>query len=186
MSKKILMLVGDYAEDYETMVPFQALQMIGHQVDAVCPDKTAGDYVMTAIHDFDGAQTYSEKPGHRFTLNADFAAVKAENYDALVIPGGRAPEYLRLYEEVIKLVQAFDAARKPIAAVCHGPQLLISADVIRGRKLTAVKPIVIDLKNAGAEFYDQEVVNDKDQLITSRTPDDLPAFNREALRLLGA
>jgi protease I len=102
------------------MVPFQALQMIGHQVDAVCPDKAAGDYVMTAIHDFDGAQTYSEKPGHRFTLNADFAAVKAEDYDALVIPGGRAPEYLRLNEEVIKLVQAFDAARKPIAAVCHG------------------------------------------------------------------
>ena len=127
MSKKILMLVGDYAEDYETMVPFQALQMIGHQVDAVCPDKTAGDYVMTAIHDFDGAQTYSEKPGHRFTLNADFAAVKAENYDALVIPGGRAPEYLRLNEEVIKLVQAFDDARKPIAAVCHGPQLLAAA-----------------------------------------------------------
>ena len=116
MSKKILMLVGDYAEDYETMVPFQALQMIGHQVDAVCPDKAAGDYVMTAIHDFDGAQTYSEKPGHRFTLNANFAAVKAEDYDALVIPGGRAPEYLRLNEEVIKLVQAFDAARKPIAA----------------------------------------------------------------------
>ena len=186
MSKKILMLVGDYAEDYETMVPFQALQMIGHQVDAVCPDKTAGDYVMTAIHDFDGAQTYSEKPGHRFTLNADFAAVKAENYDALVIPGGRAPEYLRLYEEVIKLVQAFDAARKPIAAVCHGPQLLISADVIRGRKLTAVKPIVVDVKNAGGEFYDQEVVVDNEQLVTSRTPDDLPAFNREALRLLGA
>ena len=186
MSKKILMLVGDYAEDYETMVPFQALQMIGHQVDAVCPDKTAGDYVMTAIHDFDGAQTYSEKPGHRFTLNADFAAVKAENYDALVIPGGRAPEYLRLNEEVIKLVQAFDAARKPIAAVCHGPQLLISADVIRGRKLTAVKPIVVDVKNAGGEFYDQEVVVDNEQLVTSRTPDDLPAFNREALRLLGA
>ena len=110
MSKKILMLVGDYAEDYETMVPFQALQMIGHQVDAVCPDKAAGDYVMTAIHDFDGAQTYSEKPGHRFTLNADFAAVKAEDYDALLIPGGRAPEYLRLNEQVIKLVQAFDAA----------------------------------------------------------------------------
>ncbi len=104
--------------------------MIGHQVDAVCPDKAAGDYVMTAIHDFDGAQTYSEKPGHRFTLNADFAAVKAENYDALVIPGGRAPEYLRLNEEVIKLVQAFDAARKPIAAVCHGPQLLAAAGIL--------------------------------------------------------
>ena len=186
MSKKILMLVGDYAEDYETMVPFQALQMIGHQVDAVCPDKPKGDYIMTAIHDFDGAQTYSEKPGHRFTLNADFSTVKEQDYDALLIPGGRAPEYLRLNEDVLKLVQAFDAARKPIAAVCHGPQLLISAEVVRGRKLTAVKPIVIDLKNAGAEFYDQEVVNDKDQLITSRTPDDLPAFNREALRLLGA
>ncbi len=137
MSKKILMLVGDYAEDYETMVPFQALQMIGHQVDAVCPDKAAGDYVMTAIHDFDGAQTYSEKPGHRFTLNADFAAVKAENYDALVIPGGRAPEYLRLNEEVIKLVQAFDAARKPIAAVCHGPQLLAAAGILQGRTCSA-------------------------------------------------
>ena len=116
MSKKILMLVGDYAEDYETMVPFQALQMIGHQVDAVCPDKTAGDYVMTAIHDFDGAQTYSEKPGHRFTLNADFAAVKAENYDALVIPGGRAPEYLRLYEEVIKLPWPTAAGRRRYSA----------------------------------------------------------------------
>ena len=109
--------------------------MIGHRVDAVCPDKAAGDYVATAIHDFDGAQTYSEKPGHRFTLNADFAAVKAENYDALVIPGGRAPEYLRLNEEVIKLVQAFDAARKPIAAVCHGPQLLAAAGILQGTDL---------------------------------------------------
>lgn len=89
MSKKILMLVGDYAEDYETMVPFQALQMIGHQVDAVCPDKAKGDFIMTAIHDFDGAQTYSEKPGHRFILNADFAEVQEEDYDALLIPGGR-------------------------------------------------------------------------------------------------
>lgn len=120
--KKILMLVGDYAEDYETMVPFQALQMIGHWVDAVCPGKAVGDYIQTAIHDFDGAQTYSEKPGHRFTLNADFAAAKEEHYDALLIPGGRAPEYLRLNPDVIALVQAFDAAKKPIAAVCHGPQ----------------------------------------------------------------
>nr|SAY43218.1 DJ-1/PfpI family protein [Serratia marcescens] len=110
--KKILMLVGDYAEDYETMVPFQALQMIGHWVDAVCPGKTVGDYIQTAIHDFDGAQTYSEKPGHRFTLNADFAAAKEEHYDALLIPGGRAPEYLRLNPDVIALVQAFDAAKK--------------------------------------------------------------------------
>ncbi|EKP24906.1 Pfpi family intracellular protease [Klebsiella michiganensis] len=131
MGKKILMLVGDYAEDYETMVPFQALQMIGHQVAAVCPDKTKGDYIMTAIHDFDGAQTYSEKPGHRFVLNADFTSVKEADYDALLIPGGRAPEYLRLNAEVLKLVQAFDAARKPIAAVCHGPQLLAAARHIK-------------------------------------------------------
>lgn len=154
MSKKILMLVGDYAEDYETMVPFQALQMIGHQVDAVCPDKAAGDYVMTAIHDFDGAQTYSEKPGHRFTLNADFAAVKAENYDALVIPGGRAPEYLRLNEEVIKLVQAFDAARKPIAAVCHGPQLLAAAGILQGRTCSAYPACAPEVRLSGGHYAD--------------------------------
>ena len=154
MSKKILMLVGDYAEDYETMVPFQALQMIGHQVDAVCPDKAAGDYVMTAIHDFDGAQTYSEKPGHRFTLNANFAAVKAEDYDALVIPGGRAPEYLRLNEEVIKLVQAFDAARKPIAAVCHGPQLLAAAGILQGRTCSAYPACAPEVRLSGGHYAD--------------------------------
>lgn len=110
--KKILMLVGDYVEDYETMVPFQALKMLGHRVDAVCPDKREGDYVQTAIHDFDGAQTYSEKPGHRFTLNANFADARAADYDALLIPGGRAPEYLRLNPDVIQLVQDFNAAGK--------------------------------------------------------------------------
>ncbi|WP_441767975.1 DJ-1/PfpI family protein [Klebsiella pneumoniae] len=129
--------------------------MIGHQVDAVCPDKAAGDYVMTAIHDFDGAQTYSEKPGHRFTLNADFAAVKAENYDALVIPGGRAPEYLRLNEEVIKLVQAFDAARKPIAAVCHGPHIAgrrrYSA---AGRTCSAIRLRAREVRLSGGHYAD--------------------------------
>ncbi|MGI0803555.1 DJ-1/PfpI family protein [Pseudomonas aeruginosa] len=136
-AKKILMLVGDYAEDYETMVPFQALQMVGHQVHAVCPDKRAGQSVRTAIHDFEGDQTYSEKPGHNFTLNADFAQARAEDYDALLIPGGRAPEYLRLNEQVLALVRAFDAARKPIAAVCHGAQLLAAAGVLQGRACSA-------------------------------------------------
>ncbi|CAI2412802.1 DJ-1/PfpI family protein [Serratia liquefaciens] len=152
--KKILMLVGDYAEDYETMVPFQALQMIGHQVDAVCPDKAKGDYIMTAIHDFDGAQTYSEKPGHRFTLNADFSAAKEEDYDALLIPGGRAPEYLRLNPQVIKLVQAFDAARKPIAAVCHGPQLLAAAGVLKGRTCSAYPACAPEVQLAGGHYAD--------------------------------
>src|SRR6478672_2153039 len=130
MGKKILMLVGDYAEDYETMVPFQALQMVGHTVHAVCPGKKAGDKVRTAIHDFEGDQTYSEKRGHDFTLNATFAEIKAAEYDALVIPGGRAPEYLRLDRKVIELVRHFSEASKPIAAVCHGPQILTAADAV--------------------------------------------------------
>ncbi|MBZ3799380.1 MULTISPECIES: DJ-1/PfpI family protein [Leclercia] len=154
MSKKILMLVGDYAEDYETMVPFQALQMIGHQVDAVCPDKAKGDFIMTAIHDFDGAQTYSEKPGHRFVLNADFAAAQEEDYDALLIPGGRAPEYLRLNEKVLELVRAFDQARKPIAAVCHGAQLLAAADVLKGRTCSAYPACAPEVRLSGGYFAD--------------------------------
>src|SRR4051794_10991797 len=123
-AKKILMLVGDYVEDYEVMVPFQALQMVGHTVHAVCPGKKAGDKVRTAIHDFEGDQTYTEKPGHNFALNATFAEVRPEDYDALVIPGGRAPEYLRLNEQVLRLVRHFAEKKKPIAALCHGPQIL--------------------------------------------------------------
>ena len=123
-AKKILMLVGDFTEDYEVMVPFQALLMVGHQVHAVCPDKKSGDTIRTAVHDFEGDQTYSEKPGHNFTLNATFADVKPEDYDALVIPGGRAPEYLRLNDAVLNIVRHFNDTGKPIAAICHGAQLL--------------------------------------------------------------
>ena len=153
-AKKILMLVGDYAEDYETMVPFQALQMVGHVVHAACPDKKAGQSVRTAIHDFEGDQTYSEKPGHNFALNADFATVRAEDYDALLIPGGRAPEYLRLNAKVIELVKAFDAAKKPIAAVCHGAQLLASAGVLKGRSCSAYPACGPEVKLAGGEYVD--------------------------------
>src|ERR1700692_1110857 len=125
MSKKsILMLVGDYVEDYEVMVPFQALLMVGHTVHAVCPGKKSGEFVRTAIHDFEGDQTYSEKRGHNFTLNATFDQIQAEDYDALVVPGGRAPEYLRLNDNVLDIVRHFDRAGKPIAALCHGPQIL--------------------------------------------------------------
>src|SRR6188472_4008600 len=135
MGKKILMLVGDFVEDYEVMVPFQALQIAGHTVHAVCPDKKAGDSVRTAIHDFEGDQTYSEKRGHNFALNATFAEVNPSSYDALGIPGGRAPEYLRLNADVLKAVKHFADANKPIAAVCHGPQILTAANVVKGRKL---------------------------------------------------
>src|SRR5271157_4188746 len=113
-AKKLLMLVGDYVEDYEAMVPFQALLMVGHVVDAVCPGKRAGDAVRTAIHDFEGDQTYSEKRGHNFALNAAFDEVEPGAYDALVIPGGRAPEYLRLNPRVLEIVRHFAASGKPI------------------------------------------------------------------------
>lgn len=136
-AKKILLLAGDYVEDYEIMVPFQALTMVGHHVHAICPDKKSGDYVLTAIHDFEGQQTYSEKPGHRFTLNATFSEINPAQYDALVIPGGRAPEYLRLNPKVLAIVKHFADTNKPIAAICHGPQLLAAAGVLKGRTCSA-------------------------------------------------
>ena len=137
MAKKILMLVGDFVEDYEVMVPFQALLMVGYTVHAICPDKKAGEKVRTAVHDFEGDQTYSEKPGHNFQLNATFAEVKPEDYDALVIPGGRAPEYIRLNSRVLEIVRHFAAADKPIAAICHGAQVLAAAGVLKGKHCSA-------------------------------------------------
>ena len=153
-TQKILMLVGDYVEDYEVMVPFQALQMVGHTVHAVCPGKKAGDFVRTAVHDFEGDQTYSEKPGHNFTLNASFEEIDVQNYDALVIPGGRAPEYIRLNPEVIEMVQHFSAADKPIAAICHGAQLLAAAGVVKGKSCTAYPAVGPDVAGAGGEYVD--------------------------------
>jgi protease I len=153
-AKKILMLVGDYVEDYEVMVPFQALQMVGHVVHAVCPGKTAGQTVRTAVHDFEGDQTYSEKRGHNFTLNAAFADVRPESYDALVLPGGRAPEYLRLNEDVLRMVRHFAEANKPIAAICHAAQLLAAADVVRGRGCSAYPAVGPDVKAAGGRWVD--------------------------------
>lgn len=137
MGKRILLIAGDFAEDYETMAPFQALLALGFAVDAVCPNKKAGEAIATAIHDFEGQQTYSEKRGHNFALNATFADVDAADYDALVIPGGRAPEYLRLDAHVLKIIRDFFAADKPVAAICHGAQLPAAADVIKGRKVSA-------------------------------------------------
>lgn len=151
-AKKILMIVGDYVEDYEAMVPFQALLMVGHTVHAVCPDKSAGDTVRTAIHDFEGDQTYSEKPGHNFALNATFAEIRAEAYDALVIPGGRAPEYIRLNENVLKIVQHFSHANKPIASICHGAQLLAAAGVLEGRTCSAYPAVGPDVTRAGGMY----------------------------------
>jgi protease I len=156
-AKKILMLTGDYTEDYETMVPFQALLMVGHTVHAVCPGKKAGEQVRTAVHDFEGDQTYSEKPGHNFTLNATFDDVDPTAYDALVIPGGRAPEYLRLNPAVIAAVQHFAQANKPIAAICHGAQLLAAAGVLAGRSCSAYPACGPEVTAAGGNFADISV-----------------------------
>jgi len=149
---KLLMIVGDFVEDYEVMVPFQALQMVGHTVHAVCPGKKSGDFVRTAIHDFEGDQTYTEKPGHRFVLNATFDDIRVEDYDGLVIPGGRAPEYLRLNPKVIAAVQHFTKADKPIAAHCHGPQLLAAANVLAGKKVSAYPACAPEVELAGGTF----------------------------------
>ncbi len=152
--KNILMLVGDYVEDYEVMVPFQALLMVGHNVHAVCPGKKSGDTVRTAIHDFEGDQTYSEKRGHNFALTATFADVRPEDYDALVIPGGRAPEYIRLNPRVIEIVRHFAAAQKPIAAICHGAQVLAAADVLQGKTCSCYPAVSPDVTRAGGTFAD--------------------------------
>ena len=151
-AKKILMLVGDFVEDYEVMVPFQALQMVGHTVHAVCPNKKAGETVRTAVHDFEGDQTYSEKPGHNFTLNATFSKIKAENYDALLIPGGRAPEYIRLNPKVLEMVRHFANADKPVASICHGLQVLAAAGVLKGKTCTAYPAVGPDVNSAGGTY----------------------------------
>ena len=150
--KKILMIVGDYVEDYEAMVPFQALQMVGHAVDAVCPGKKAGETVRTAIHDFEGDQTYSEKRGHNFQINANFDEVKAGSYDALVLPGGRAPEYLRMNDKVLAIVRHFFDAGKPVASLCHGAQLLTAAGVAKGRSISAYPAVGPEVTVAGGQY----------------------------------
>jgi protease I len=156
---KILVLAGDFVEDYEIMVPFQALQMVGHVVEAVCPGKKKGDQVRTAIHDFEGDQTYSEKRGHNFTLNATFDDVNPASYDALVLPGGRAPEYLRLNQQVLEIIRHFDREAKPIAALCHGPQLLAAAGVLKGRKLNCYPACAPEIGLAGGTFVSLEMTD---------------------------
>lgn len=171
--KKILMLVGDYGEDYEIMVPFQALQMVGHEVDAVCPDRDAGEALPTAIHDFEGDQTYSEKPGHAFTLNADFSEVDPDHYDALVVAGGRAPEYLRLDERVLDVTRHFFDRDKPVAAVCHGLQILSAAGVLEERRVTGYPAVEPEMEAAGATWVDAEM----DEAVTDGSLVTAPAWS---------
>jgi protease I len=189
LQKKILMLVGDYVEDYEAMVPFQMLLMAGHQVDAVCPGKQAGQTVATAIHDFEGDQTYSEKRGHNFRLTATFDDVQEKTCDALVIPGGRAPEYLRLTPRVLDIVRHFAHVNKPIAAICHGAQLLSAAGVLRGRRVSAYPACRTEVELAGGEFLPaNDTFSDAHtdgNLVTAPAWPAHPAWMGQFLKLLG-
>jgi protease I len=185
--KTILMLVGDFVEDYEVMVPFQALLMVGHTVHAVCPGKKSGDHVRTAIHDFEGDQTYSEKRGHNFALNATFDQIKLEEYDALVLPGGRAPEYIRLNPRVIEIVHHFSKANKPIAAICHAAQILAAAGVLQGKKCSAYPAVGPEVTLAGGSYVNlgmTEAIADGN-LVTAPAWPAHPAWLAKFLAVLG-
>ncbi len=186
-AKNILMLVGDFGEDYEIMVPFQALLAVGHQVHAVCPDKKAGDFISTAIHDFEGHQTYTEKPGHRFTLTHTFAEISASSYDALLLPGGRAPEYLRLNPAVLDLVKHFSQANKPIATICHGAQILAAAKVLEGRHCSAYPACRPEVELAGGHYADIAVTDavTDGNLVSAPAWPAHPAWIAQFLALLG-
>jgi protease I len=188
-AKKILMIVGDFVEDYEAMVPFQMLKMVGHEVDSVCPGKKAGETVKTAIHDFEGDQTYSEKRGHNFALTKTFDEINPEDYDALIIPGGRSPEYLRLNEEVLSIVRHFAENKKPIASICHGQQIIAAAGVLEGRLCTAYPALKPDMIKAGAKweepnkFLSNACVDGN--LVTAPAWPAHPEWIRKFLELLG-
>jgi len=189
-AKRILMLVGDFVEDYEVMVPFQMLLMVGHDVHAVCPGKKAGDKVKTAVHDFEGDQTYTEKPGHNFMINHDFERLDPLDYDALVIPGGRAPEYIRLNERVLEIVRHFATAGKPIASICHGPQVLAAAGVLQGKGCTAYPAVRPDVVAAGGKWLDiNETFSNAHvdgNLVTAAAWPAHPEWMRKFLGLLGS
>jgi len=186
--KKILFITGDFAEDYETMVPVQMLEMVGYEVHSVCPGKKKGETIKTAIHDFEGDLTYTEKPGHNFMLSYSFDQINVDDYVGLAIAGGRAPEYLRLNQKLLEIVRHFFDTNKPVAAVCHGIQILTAAGVVKGRKLTAYPAVGPEVTIAGGEFQDIPATDAyvDGNLVTSPAWPGHPAWIREFLNVLGA
>ena len=187
-AKRVLMLVGDFVEDYEAIFPYQATLMAGHSIDSASPGKKAGSTVVTAIHDFEGHQTYTEKRGHQFPVTSDWEKVDAANYDALVIPGGRSPEHLQLNDRVIELVQQFFAANKPVASTCHGGLILAVADVVKGRKCQSYPSVRPELQRA-CGIWDEPTpgldgVTVDGNLVTAAAWPGNPAWMREFLRML--
>lgn len=187
--KNVLMLVGDFVEDYEAMVPFQILLMAGHEVATICPGKAPGDKVKTAVHDFEGDQTYSEKRGHDFVITHAFDRIVPGDFDALVIPGGRSPEYLRLNEAVLELVRHFFEEKKPVAAICHGPQILTAAGVLKDRECTAYFALRPEVEAAGSIFADPKndpsFVHREGNLVSAVAWPAHPYWMREFLSMLG-
>jgi protease I len=186
--KRVLVLVGDFVEDYEVMVPFQALQVLGFEVDVVCPGKQAGDRIKTAIHDFEGDQTYTEKPGHNFTLNAAFSDVRIDSYAGLLVPGGRAPEYLRLNEAVLSLIRSFFAANRPVGAICHGIQILTAAGVLKNRRCTSYPACGPEITMAGGQYVAVPVdqAYTEGNLVTAPAWPAHPAFLKQFLKALSS
>ena len=187
MAKRILMLVGDYVEDYEAMVPFQAMLSVGLSVDTLAPDRKKGDTVPTAIHDFVGDQTYRETPGHNFGITVDFDAVNPADYDGLYIAGGRAPEYTRLNKRILDITRHFFDENKPVAAICHGIQILTAAKVLSGRTLTAYVAVGPDIELAGGTWKNipaTDAIVDGN-LVTSPAWPGHPAILKEFYQLLG-
>jgi protease I len=187
---KILQLVGDFVEDYEAMVPYQMLLMVGHEVHAVCPGKKKGDKVKTAIHDFEGDQTYTEKPGHNFGIDAEFDKIDFTTYDALVISGGRAPEYLRLNSRVLECTRHFFEKNKPVAAVCHAAQVLAAAGVLKGRSSMAYPAVSPEVTSCGGTYVEQNETfsnaHTQGNLVTAAAWPGHPAWMRQFLELLGS
>jgi len=187
MAKKVLLIVGDYVEDYEAMVPFQAMGSVGIEVDAIAPDRKSGEVVPTAVHDFTGDQTYKELRGHNFAINKNFDEVDPAEYDGLYIAGGRSAEYIRLNKRVLEITKHFFDTDKPVAAICHGIQVLTAAKVLSGRTLTAYVAVGPDIELAGGTWKnipaDQAIVDRN--LVTSPAWPGHQAILKEFYKLLG-
>jgi protease I len=180
-ARRILILTGDCAEALEVMYPLQRLREAGFQVEVATPK---GKVVRSVIHDFEAdVETYTEKPGYRIPADLSFEMVKPDQYVALVIPGGRAPEYIRNEPKAVQIVAHFFDKKKPIAAICHAAQLLSAGNFCKGRTLAAYPALKRDVESSGGTFRDAEVVVDGN-LVTARAWPDHPAFMREFLKLL--
>jgi protease I len=178
---RILMLAGDAAESLEVMYPYQRLLEEGYDVDIAAPSKKKLQFV---VHDFvDGYDTYTEKPGYTWQADVAFSDVKPENYIALVIPGGRAPEYIRNDPDVQRIVKHFFGDQKPVAQLCHAPLVLAAAGVLSGRRTAAYPALAPDVRAAGAQFIDSEAVVDGN-MVSARAWPDHPAWMREFMALL--